>query len=246
MTDKQIIINRIDVSECEHYTGNIDYLTNKNWTCRAKIQGTKCEDCPNCYYKQLKRSEAQCEDMFVKHTDLEMKYKQKEQECERLKEDLRRSFKEKDTLHLIIDRLLEASGYDANTASEEDFEDVYEHMRYEQQQLNQLKAELEQEKALKETYLACYKTKHEDIEGELFKLREYKKSKQASYEEMQKRWNDVELENRKLKQTLTEIKEYFIKECAVCKEQYAVDDYICSECQAYKLLQKISEVIKDE
>lgn len=36
---------------------------------------------------------------------------------------------------------------------------------------DQLKAELEQEKALKETYLACYKAKHEDIEGELFKLK---------------------------------------------------------------------------
>ena len=39
-----------------------------------------------------------------------------------------------------------------------------------QEQLDQLKAELEQEKALKETYLACYKAKHEDIEGKLFKL----------------------------------------------------------------------------
>lgn len=39
-------------------------------------------------------------------------------------------------------------------------------------ELDQLKAELEQEKALKETYLTCYKAKHEDIEGELFKLKQ--------------------------------------------------------------------------
>lgn len=38
-------------------------------------------------------------------------------------------------------------------------------------ELDQLKAELEQETALKETYLACYKAKHEDIEGALFKLK---------------------------------------------------------------------------
>ena len=38
----------------------------------------------------------------------------------------------------MIDRLLEASGYDINTASAEDFEDVYENMRYEKQQLEQL------------------------------------------------------------------------------------------------------------
>ena len=39
-----------------------------------------------------------------------------------------------------------------------------------EQQLKRAEAELEQETALKETYLACYKTKHEDIEGKLFKL----------------------------------------------------------------------------
>jgi hypothetical protein len=39
---------------------------------------------------QLKRSEAQCEGMFVTHTDLEMKYKAKEQECETLKEEYTR------------------------------------------------------------------------------------------------------------------------------------------------------------
>ena len=39
-------------------------------------------------------------------------------------------------------------------------------------QLDQLKVELEQEKALKETYLTCYKAKHGDIDGELFKLKQ--------------------------------------------------------------------------
>lgn len=63
------------------------------------------------------------------------------QECEELKKDLHKNFEEKDKLHLIIDRLLEASGYDTNTASAEDFEDVYENMRYEKQQLDQLKAD---------------------------------------------------------------------------------------------------------
>ena len=73
---------------------------------------------------------------------LEAKLKAKEQECEELKKDLHKNFEEKDKLHLIIDRLLEASGYDTNTASAEDFEDVYENMRYEKQQLDQLKQTL--------------------------------------------------------------------------------------------------------
>lgn len=137
------------------------------------------------------------------------------------------------------------------------------------------------EKALKETYLACYKTKHEELadkyealNAELDKIKttcdnhfdeyemgclslsnaiesllerydnaitdlmQYKKSKQASYEAMQKEWNDVELENRKLKQTLTEI-----KEIAETKQKQSV---FIGETVFEQILQKISEVIKDE
>ena len=54
MTDKQIIINNIDVSECEHLT--------ETRHCKAQmaVMGTdanKCKCFPNCYYKQLKRAE---------------------------------------------------------------------------------------------------------------------------------------------------------------------------------------------
>lgn len=70
MTDKQIMIDGVDVSWCEHYTGNIGYLTNKNWTCRAKIQGTKCEDCPDCYYKNWKRKEQEYEELKKEHYEL--------------------------------------------------------------------------------------------------------------------------------------------------------------------------------
>ena len=85
MTDKQIIIDGVDVSGCECYNPNIkmDCLLHP-------LQSDACKNNPNCYYKQLKRAENQCEDMFVKHTDLEMKYKQKEQECERLEDKLKK------------------------------------------------------------------------------------------------------------------------------------------------------------
>ena len=78
MTNEQIIINDIDVSKCEYYDKNKPLLT-------CVCEEYPCSECPNCYYKQLKRSEAQCEGMFVSHTDLEKKYKAKEQECEELK-----------------------------------------------------------------------------------------------------------------------------------------------------------------
>lgn len=60
MSDKQIIVNEVDVSGCIHY---------KNKSCIADYYLTdvpfdeaKCELNPNCYYKQLKRKEKECED----------------------------------------------------------------------------------------------------------------------------------------------------------------------------------------
>lgn len=79
MTDKQMIIDGVDVSGCVHF------IQEEKDCCDL---GGNCKGWTNCYYKQLKRSEAQCEGMFVTHTDLEMKYKAKEQECERLKQKL--------------------------------------------------------------------------------------------------------------------------------------------------------------
>lgn len=40
-------------------------------------------------------------------------------------QELHKTFKEKDALNLIIDRLLQANGYNTNIASAEDFEDIY-------------------------------------------------------------------------------------------------------------------------
>ena len=90
MENKEIYIDGVDVSRC----GFFDECEVKlDWSnclahCSPYPEGACYDDCsehPNCYYKQLKRSEAQCEAMFVSHTDLEKKYKAKEQECERLR-----------------------------------------------------------------------------------------------------------------------------------------------------------------
>lgn len=59
---EEIIIDGIDVSKCKYYTDNVDYLSNKDWTCRAEMFNTCCEDYPNCYFKQLKRKEQECEE----------------------------------------------------------------------------------------------------------------------------------------------------------------------------------------
>lgn len=54
MTDKKIIIDGVNVAECEYHSS-----TPNNELCYMK--GNKCGDNPNCYYKQLQRKEQECE-----------------------------------------------------------------------------------------------------------------------------------------------------------------------------------------
>ena len=72
MADKQIIIEVIDVSECYGYVHNA-----KEYDCGetySKFHYRYCEENPNCYFKQLKRKEQECEEL--------------KKECERLKNEL--------------------------------------------------------------------------------------------------------------------------------------------------------------
>ena len=121
------------------------------------------------------------------------KLKAKEQECEDLKED----------------KELWKSNFEGMVGAIEDLS----------HQLDQLKVEIEQEKALKETYLTCYKAKHEDIEGVLFKL----------------------------KQTPAEIKEIAKQFCNACQEfEPEKRGSNCIYCNYGKILQKIKEYKVEE
>lgn len=160
MTKKPIMIDDVNVAECIHRIRKNEHCTYCN-AYSSKVFDFDCSDFPNCYYKQLKRKEQECEellkfnnslveehktignDLYKEIKDYRKKLQAKEQECEELMKELHKNFEEKDKLHLIIDRLLEASGYDTNIASAEDFEDVYENMSYEKLQLYQLKADNE-------------------------------------------------------------------------------------------------------
>ena len=51
-----IIIDGVDVSGCEYYDKNKPSLT---CTCEEY----SCSECYNCYYKQLKRKEQECEEL---------------------------------------------------------------------------------------------------------------------------------------------------------------------------------------
>ena len=302
MTDKQIIINDIDVSECEYYDKNKPLLT---CTCEEY----PCSECPNCYYKQFKRSEAQCEGMFVTHTDLEKKYKAKEQECERLKNELStygatgicETCTEKSVLKCdqleeenrsLKSELMQTNCYldaDKETIDQlkTDNESLKKQLQFEfdetllqysntiedlQKQLNntvmqkcpqcgeiylnpvgcelyeenqQLKTELEQITALKDTYFACYHAKHEDLAKKYDQLKgvlkKYEECNKYLVEENGKTYTRLEY---KLSKTLTEIKE-------IAEENMRIADLeglngVYRRGLAKQILQKISEVIPNE
>lgn len=61
MTDKQIIIDGVDVSGCFHYKTQscvADYLLTDQ-----DFSEAKCAYSPNCYFKQLQRKTAECEEL---------------------------------------------------------------------------------------------------------------------------------------------------------------------------------------
>lgn len=71
MTNKQIIIDGVDVSRCIHYKG-----TGKRNTC-----GYHCKLMHTCYYKQLKQSDQIAVEHRKYQAELEDKLTAKEQEC---------------------------------------------------------------------------------------------------------------------------------------------------------------------
>ena len=72
MADKQIIIDGVDVSGCKYFD-----CCNKE--CKAEyhirhgyqlVENDSCKENPNCYFKQLKRKEQECEELKSDLTDL--------------------------------------------------------------------------------------------------------------------------------------------------------------------------------
>jgi hypothetical protein len=64
MTDKQIIIDGVDVSGCG------ELHINQANAIICEITGYLCEDRQNCYYKQLKRKEQECEELKEGYSEL--------------------------------------------------------------------------------------------------------------------------------------------------------------------------------
>ena len=88
MTDKQIMINGVDVSGCIN-------LNKRDKVSCFDILYDKCKEVPNCYYKQLARKTQECEQIKEKYEALKLENQEGyeivdelKQKCEELKKQL--------------------------------------------------------------------------------------------------------------------------------------------------------------
>ena len=153
MTDKQIIIDGVDVSGCENYGETMA----KTHNCTLYDEYLRPCKGTDCYYKQLKRKEQECEayqkqfkadtkemedyqNTIVRHLEsIEywvQQFKAKEQECEQLKNLLEG-----------VQKSLEVEIEECSKWSQLETEARFELVKT-QQQLDQLKAENEELKGV--------------------------------------------------------------------------------------------------
>lgn len=69
MTNK--IVDGIDIIECQYFD------LSENYECYCNHRA--CKDCPNCYYKQLKRKEQECERLKEENEKLAIKCMQNDE-----------------------------------------------------------------------------------------------------------------------------------------------------------------------
>ena len=102
MTDKQIIIDGVDVSECIYFKMNNKMPMRR--ACNSGIGSPYCEYHKDCYYKQLKRLEQENEELKNILTNIDKKL---ELALDVEQTDAEESF---DLLYTIQDLIREAIG----------------------------------------------------------------------------------------------------------------------------------------
>ena len=190
MSHKPIMIDGVDVYECEHLREeftecylndpDIDYV---NYCCAYT---NECKKYSDCYYKQLKRKEQECEELksvrysWMSKCEQETKMKEFYQDVlDELKVENKKMEKGYVELTEIVTPYIDDfTGYNEELGGFDIVLCVKELM----QQFSELKEKLEKERALKQTYLTCYKTKHGDVKGKLFKYETYKQSLQGIWD----------------------------------------------------------------
>ena len=186
MTDKQIIIDGVDVSECisldKYYIANcteefIDCALGGLYEYQDEYKRT-CKENPNCYYKQLARKEQECEALQMSKNEAveiiaELKaYKDVNEDFKTAWEELKA---ENDELKKIINEAKSSSLDLQSFLVGEAIQNEYE------QQLDQLKTKNEElKKELEAVYDDCKgcPTCNEALYNANLYAKEYKKLKQ--------------------------------------------------------------------
>lgn len=111
MTDKQIIINGVDVSGCDFLAQKDDYCSYSGVTYAYKGQcmcsdEEMCKEHPKCFYKkvlkQLKSKEQECEKWKNAYEVKEDALAESEEECEELEEQRNQLKKEIEALKKLL------------------------------------------------------------------------------------------------------------------------------------------------
>lgn len=113
---EEIIIDGIDVASCEFFNDYECKLYKQEYWELTDTIFDFCKEHPLCEYKATAI-------------------------LERLEQENKALYEEKNCLHKIIDRLLANAGYSEDIASAEDFEDVYEDMQIKRNELIELEQE---------------------------------------------------------------------------------------------------------
>lgn len=154
---KQIIIDGVDVSGCSYFNCTDEHFCDE---CSSEFGCAICDERPNCIYKQLKRKE-QSEERLVKQIQTICNFINNRPEI----------FK---GIYGGVDKIITEYAERKEQECEELKQRLHQCWTVENSfvvQLDQLEAELKQEKTLKEMYFTYYKAKHGDIKGEFFKLK---------------------------------------------------------------------------
>ena len=93
MTDKEIIIDGVNVAGCEHFwnIGDAEGLKickinfDNNYFSNGIPCGERCSKHPNCYYKQLQRKEQECEEYKAQAKKYLADYFEENKKCKELK-----------------------------------------------------------------------------------------------------------------------------------------------------------------
>lgn len=254
MTDKQIIIDGVDVSGCEwirEFGLDSEYIC----TCNSpnKTSGY-CKDNPNCYYKQLQQEKQNSQEArdtaikeFNKAEELNTLLKHKQQELNDYKKQFKADTKEMENYQNEITRHLESIEYwqHQTEAKEQECERLKERLRQCWTIENSFVEQIDQ-----------LEVQNGELKEKIKYMEEYIKTVENSRNEFEKESKFLKEENKKMKQTLVEIKEIAEnaeEQCAIPENYFKRNNVSWKQhqlkgltCKFQQILQKISEVLKDE